>query len=235
MNFLFRTIRGGIGVFSSRFIVVFLLLVSIGLYGQEQEFRSWWSVDLTKGLTKNLQAELELGQRFQDNSLGYDRSLVTAGLEYELFNNFEIGGGYRYIVYKDKGLLDTKYRVHGDISYQYSISSFSFQLRERIQYGFQDFSTIESYRSNNLTSRSRVRARYDIFGSPLRLFASYELYLGLNTSEGIQARDHRIQAGTSYKLSMRSDIELGYMLNEELNRSRPLRAHVLVVEFSYRL
>ena len=236
MKIFCKTVTGGAGTVSSRFFVVFFLLVAgSNLYGQEQDFRSWWSVDLTKNITRNLQAELELGQRFQDNSLGYDRSLVTAGLDYQLFNNFKIGGGYRYIVFKDRGFFDTKYRAHGDISYQYSISSFSFQLRERIQYGFQDFSTIENYRSNNLTSRSRVRARYDIFGSPLRLFASYELFLGLNTSEGIQARDHRIQAGTSYKLSMRSDLELGYMLNVEANRSNPLNAHVLVVEFSYRL
>ena len=49
------------------------------MYGQQQDFRSWWSVDLTKNLTKNLQAELEIGQRFQDNSLGFERSLITAG------------------------------------------------------------------------------------------------------------------------------------------------------------
>jgi hypothetical protein len=236
MNRFICFLCGTIGGVLSRFFVVFLIFFAAdSLYGQEQDFRSWWSVDLTKDLTKNLQAELELGQRFQDNSLGYERSLVTASLEYELFNNFDIAGGYRYIVYRDRGIFDTKYRVHGDISYQYSISSFSFQLRERIQYGFQDFSTIENYSSNNLTSRTRVRARYDIFGSPLRLFTSYKLFLGLNTSSGVQARDHRIQAGTSYKLSMRSDIEVGYLFNAEANRSNPLNAHVLVVAYSYRL
>jgi hypothetical protein len=229
-------ISGGLSAIFSRFFVLLFLIISVSnLNGQEQDFRSWWSVDLTKDLTKNLQAELELGQRFQDNSLGYERTLVTASLEYELFNNFDIGGGYRYIVYRDRGIFDTKFRVHGDVSYQYSISSFSFQLRERIQYGFQDFSTIENYSSNNLTSRTRVRARYDIFGSPLRLFTSYELFLGLNTSSGVQTRDHRIQAGTSCKLSMRSDIEVGYLLNVEANRSNPMNAHVLVVGFSYRL
>lgn len=205
------------------------------MFGQEQDFRSWWSVDLTKDLTKNLQADLELGQRFQDNSLGYDRSLVTAGLEYELFNNFEIGGGYRYIVYKDKGLFDSKYRIHGDVSYEVSVSSFSFQLRDRIQYGFQDFSAIENYGNNNLTNRSRLSAEYDIFASPIALFASYELFLGLNASSGVQIRDHRYKVGAEYKLSMRSDLELGYMLNAEANRSSPLNAHVLLVAFSYRL
>ncbi|MEX0981350.1 MAG: DUF2490 domain-containing protein [Bacteroidales bacterium] len=135
----------------------------------------------------------------------------------------------------DKGFFNSKYRVHGDIGYQYSISSFSFQLRERIQYGFQDFGTVEDNSSNKLTSRSRAGAKYNISGSPLTLFASYELFLGLNTSEGIRVRGYRIQAGTSYKFSIRSDIEFGYMLNDEVNRSSPLRAHVLVVEWNYRL
>ncbi len=215
--------------------ILFICILPFASTAQEQDFRSWWSIDLTKNLTKSLQAELELGQRFQDNSLGYERSLVTAALEYELFNSFKIGGGYRYIVYKDNGFFDSKYRAHGDIGYQYSISSFSFQLRERIQYGFQDFGAVEDDSSNKLTSRSRAGAKYDIIGSPLTFFASYELFVGLNTSEGIRGRGYRIQAGTSYKLSERSDIEFGYMLNEEINRSSPLRAHLLVVEFNYRL
>lgn len=236
MNIFFGFIIGGGRVVLCRFLVVTFLMIAGGqLFGQEQDFRSWWSIDLRKDLTKKLQAGLDLGQRFENNSLGYDRSLVTAGLEYELFNDFEISGGYRYIVYRDMGLFDTKYRIHGDVSYEVSLSSFSFQLRERIQYGFQDFSTIESYGANNLTSRSRLSAEYDIFASPFTLFASYELFLGLNTSAGVQIRDHRYKAGAEYKLSIRSDLELGYMLNAEANRSSPLNAHVLLISYSYRL
>jgi len=192
-------------------------------------------VDLSKDLTKNLQVELELGQRFQDNSLRYERSLITAGLEYELFNDFEIGGGYRYIVFKEEGIFDSKFRIHGDVSYEISPGSFSFQLRERIQYGFQDFVTLDDYRANNLTSRSRFKGEYDIFASPFTLFASYELFLGLNTSSGLQVRDHRYQAGAEYKLSMRSDLELRYLFNKEANRKNPLNAHVIVISYAYRL
>lgn len=236
MNIFRGDIFGGDRVIFYRLsIIAFLLLAGSQLFGQEQDFRSWWSIDLSKDLTKNLQAELELGQRFQNNSLGYERSLVTAGLEYELINDFEIGGGYRYIVYKDDGLFTTKYRIHGDVRYEVSVYSFSFQLRERIQYGFQDFNTIENYGSNNLTNRSRLSAEYDIFASPFTLFASYELFLGLNTSSGVQIRDHRYKAGAEYKLSMRSDLELGYMFNAETNRSSPLNAHVLLISYSYRL
>ncbi len=234
---IFREVifRGGRGILYRLSIVAFLLSAGSQLFGQEQDFRSWWSIDLSKNLTKNLQAELDFGQRFQNNSLGYERSLVTASLEYELLNNFQISGGYRYIVYKDNGLFTTKYRVNADVRYEVSVSSFSFQLRDRIQYGFQDFNTLEDYGENNLTNRSRLSVEYDIFASPLTLFASYELFLGLNTSSGVQVRDHRYKGGAEYKLSMRSDLELGYMFNAEANRSSPLNAHVLLISYSYRL
>jgi hypothetical protein len=236
MNVFFGFIFGNGRVILCRLsIVAFLLVAGNPLFGQEQDFRSWWSIDLTKDLTKNLQAELEIGQRFKDNSLGFERSLITAGLEYELFNDFEIGGGYRYIVLKEEGFFASKYRLHGDVRYEISPGSFSFQIRERIQYGFQDFITLDDYSSNNLTSRSRFKGEYDIFASPFTLHASYELFLGLNTSSGVQIRDHRYKAGAEYKLSMRSDLELGYMFNAEANRSNPMNVHVLLIAFSYRL
>ncbi len=226
--------RGGKGILTC-FSILFLITVGSSLYGQQQDFRSWWSIDFTKSLTDKLLAEVELEQRFQDNSLGYDRSLLTAGLEYALFNYFEIGGGYRYIVYRDDGMIASKYLIYGDVSYELSLSPLSFQLRERFQYGFQDFNTIENYSENNLTSRSRLGVGYDIVTYPILIYASYELFLGLDTSAGAHVRFHRYQSGAKYKLSMRSDLELGYMLNAGAKDSNSLNAHVLQVAFSYSL
>src|SRR6056297_1016345 len=136
------TIRVRPGVF-----IVFMLMLSLvspKAVGQDQDFRTWWEADISKDITNDLQASLDFSQRFKSNSLRYDRSLLTASLEYELFKNFEIDAGYRFYLLQDNRMqLTTKYRIHGDVSYAVDLEAFEIQFRERVQYGFNDLTSIE--------------------------------------------------------------------------------------------
>ena len=88
---------------------------------------------------------------------------------------------------------------------------------------------------NKLTNRNKFTLKYDLFGLPFDLFGSYELFTDLSNAEAIQISDHRVELGIEYDLSFRSQIELSYMLDKELNQSDPLTAHILVVGFGYDL
>lgn len=216
--------------------ILLLMLVAPKVEGQEQDFRSWWEVDVSKDLTKDLQASLEFSQRFRANSLRYDRSLLTAGLEYELFKNFEIEAGYRFYVLQDNLMqLTTKYRVNGDVSYSVDIESFEIQFRERVQYGFEDFSTIEVFADNKLTNRNKLTLEYDLFASPLTFFGSYELFTDIGNFSAIEISDHRLELGVDYTLTHKSQLSVSYMFDKEVNTSNPLTAHVIVIGFGYDL
>jgi len=216
--------------------ILLLVLIVPKAHGQEQDFRTWWEVDISKDLTNDLQASLDFSQRFRANSLQYDRSLVTAGLEYELFKNFEIEAGYRfYVVRNDRMQLTTKYRINGDVSYSVDLAAFEIQFRERVQYGFDDFSTIEVFADNKLTNRNKLTLEYDLFASPLTLFGSYELFTDISNISSIEISDHRAELGVEYALTFKSQLSLSYMFDTEVNTSNPLTAHVIVVGFGYDL
>jgi hypothetical protein len=226
-----RVVPGVFAVFTLLF-----LMVSPKAGAQEQDFRTWWEAEVSKDLTKDLQASLDFSQRFRYNSLRYDRTLLTASLEYELFRNFEVDAGYRfYVLQNNRMQLSTKYRIHGDLSYSVDIESFQIQLRERVQYGFDDFQTIDILDDNNLTNRNKLTVDYDIFGSPITLFGAYELFTDIGNLSAIEISGHRLEVGIQYALSFRSQVDISYMFDKEVNRSNPLTSHVIVIGFGYDL
>lgn len=217
-------------------VMVMLLMIFPKAEGQEQDFRTWWEVDLSKDITNDLQASLDFSQRFRANSLQYDRSLLTASLQYELFKNFDIDGGYRFYLLQDNQFqMVTKYRIHGDISYSVGIEEFKIQLRERVQYGFEDFQTINELTSNKTTNRNKVTLEYDLFGSPLTFFGVYEIFTDISNFSAIEISDHRLKLGIEYALTFKSQLKLSYIFDKEVNKSNPLTAHVIVVGFGYDL
>ncbi len=228
------TIRVRPGVF-----IVFMLMLSVvspKAVGQDQDFRTWWEADISKDITNDLQASLDFSQRFKSNSLRYDRSLLTASLEYELFKNFEIDAGYRFYLLQDNRMqLTTKYRIHGDVSYAVDLEAFEIQFRERVQYGFNDLASIERLTDNKLTNRNKLTLEYDLFASPMNFFGSYELFTDITSISAIELSDHRFELGVEVALSFTSQVEISYMLDRELNAFDPLTAHIVVIGFSYDL
>jgi hypothetical protein len=120
------------------------------------------------------------------------------------------------------------------VSYKYKISSFSLGLREQVQYGFNDLNTIDYYFENKLMSRTRVSAKYAIFGTPLAVHSSYEFFLNLNSLFGVMPSAHRIKAGVEYSFSGKSELDISYMLEEEFNTANPVRSHILALTFGYK-
>jgi hypothetical protein len=217
------------------YLLFFLLFfLSINSSAQYQDFRSWWSIDLSKDLSKDLKAGLEIGQRFKENSLAYDRSLATFELAYEVFKDFSLEGGYRFIATKDKYLnLGSKYRIHGSASYDYKFDRLTLKLREQLQYGYDDFTTLNELYSNNLTNRNKFSVDYNFFASPFSVKSSYELFIKLSDATGVNISDHRFQLGLNMVLNSKADIEVAYMFNKEVNKINPLSSNVLVLGFNY--
>lgn len=216
--------------------IIILLLSLQDVSGQYQDFRSWWSGKISYDISDKIETSLDLGQRFRSNSLAYDKTLLTAGLEYEIINDLQVEAGYRYVILKDDRLnWETRYRVHMDLSYDIDIEPVTIQLRERLQYGFEELNSVGAYSSNKLVNRNRLKLEYDVFSSPLTLFGSGEFFADLSESTPFLPSAIRFEAGAELMLSFNADIEISYMIDHELNDNNPLTAHVLVIGFSYKL
>jgi len=216
-------------------IFSFFILFSIHASGQNQDFQSRAGFELSMDLTKDMEASLELGQRFKDNSLRYDRSLITGAIKYDLPKGFSVGAGARYLLVQNSvQMLESRYRFNGDLNYRWKISSFQVKLRDRIQYGFDDITSYVNF-GNKLTNRSRVGVSYNIFGMPISVFTSFEIYLVLNDPTNAAYSLNKVMAGMNWELPKNLNLKLYYLLEDEVNTRYPQQAHIIVAALGLKL
>jgi len=222
-----------------KYILIFCfmgLLSTDDLVGQQQDFQSWWELNLDKGLSNGVDLSGEVEQRFRNNSLQYDRTMVTVAGDYDIKDYLNLAAGARALLSSDRELvLNTRYRLHMDVTGRYPLSRFDLSLRIRLQYGFNDLFLQESSASNNLINRYRVKASYKIFGTKLGWFASIEGWHPYTDLPNRLFNNIRYSAGAAYALNFRSELGIRYILEDEFNVENPLQSHILVFSYSHNL
>jgi len=218
----------------SIFCILLFFPGTINLQGQVRDFQSWWELGLSKKISGSLDLEGEVEQRFKNNSLQYSRTLLTLGASYDLMDFITLGGGIRTIFIADREQrLRARYRTHLDLSANYDLSGFTFSLRTRLQYGFEDFMVLNEFSLNSLVNRNRLKATYHIFGTKFDGFALVESFHG----SGMDARwitfAMRYSAGARYSPTFRSRFSLRYILEDEFNLADPRQFHILVLGYAY--
>lgn len=219
------------------FLLVSLAFFSTGnLFGQQKDFQSWYELQLNYGLKSGIDLSLEAEQRFENNSLQYDRSLITLTADYDLTDYLNAELGVRGLLRMDRERrLQPRYRVHADLALERTIAVVDFSFRSRIQYGFDEMDVLDDAGYNKLSSRNRIMADYHIFGTRIELSASVESWHQLGGQAPRAFNKIRYSAGIQYMLNFRSDISLRYMLEDEFNVTNPLQAHIIRAGFSYDL
>lgn len=220
-------------VYSSIFVI--LLLLGPGeMLGQESDFQSWWEFEFDYSLNEKWQLQGELEQRFKNNSLQYNRSLLTLGAEYEPWSWLSLGGAGRVVFVADReGQVHPRYRIHFNATGSYKLAQFTFSFRTRLQYGFEDILVFAYIKENTLVSRNRLKLRYHFFGTKFRCFAALESWHNLSKLPDPAFNHMRYQAGLSYDLSFRSRFSLRYIFEDEYNVRNPDKLHILVAGYAH--
>ena len=214
----------------------FLLLIPGELPGQQKDFQSWWEFSLDKRLSNGFELSGEIEQRFKNNSLQYDRSLVTVAGEYRINEYLDVATGFRAILDSNREMeLNAKYRLHMDATGRYSLSGFDLSLRVRFQYGFEDLLDPLFLDVNNFVNRNRLKVAHHIFGTRLGWFGAVESWHLLNDQPNRLLYKMRYSAGVQYTLNFKSQINIRYILEDELNVVNPMQSHILVFGFSHSL
>jgi len=212
-----------------RLLVLMVLFVQ-GVPGtaQDQDLQGWARIQLEREVTGDLELALDLQQRMKGNLGVFDRSMVTGKVDYDLPAGFGVSGGVRYQVVKDEAYYDSRFRLNGDLDYEYDLGTLELGLRSRIQYGMDDhLAEAEVLYENKLVNRNRAGLSYHIFGTRFTPFATAEIYRHLNREQGAQFYKVRYEVGLDLLLSTTSELELFYKLENEFNVSDPLLAHIL--------
>jgi len=218
------------------YLFLLVLFASTVLHGQTKDFMTWYEAEFDMNLIKKVDLSTEIEQRFRNNSLSYDRTMLTFIARYDITDFLDIAGGVRaFLTTGNERHLETRYRLHLDARGSHSLGALGLSLRIRMHYGVNDLNEIDLVSSNNLVYRNSLEADYHIFGTRFGVFASVESYHLLSGNPPRKFNKMRYKVGTNYELNLKSELSLRYMLEDEFNVVEPLQAHILVLGYSMKL
>lgn len=218
-------------------ICFFTLILTTGdLHGQQKDFGTWWEFELSGRMQNKLQISGEIEQRMKENSLQFDRTLLTLGANYDVLDYLNLEAGFRTLFITDpENRLNSRYRLHMDATGHHTFNRTQLSLRLRFQYGFEDILYFGSFSENSFASRQRLKLVQSFYGSRFGVFASLENWVRFNDLYGRPLNKMRLVLGTNYKLGRQSKIGLRYIFENEFNRANPRQVHVLALSYAYSL
>ena len=217
-------------------LLIFLCWIWLvpNLLGQRKDFQSWWELDLRRELSNGFELAVELEQRFRNNSLQYDRTLMTLTGNYQLNRYLDLEAGLRAVAVQDREQqIQSKFRAHIDASAHYPFSGTDLSFRSRFQYGFDDILDVGYFRLNTLVNRNRLKLEHHLFGSRFTAFGSVESWHLLSDSPAGCTYKLRYSGGLEYALNFASRLKIRYILEDEFNVKNPLQIHILLLGFRH--
>lgn len=226
----------------------------------------WSSAGIEKKLTKGLNMDFETEYRLLDDLSQMDRFTIGTSVSYRLYRNtaktlsVKADLGYKFLktynessitlkgidngfqeYNEDEDYYLNKHRGFTSLSAQYEIGRFSFSIRERYQFTFNDSiavnetkyrystsfdklipeETVVEYKSAKKKNvfRSRFEADYDIPGFKVNPYASIELFNDIDN--GLQLEKTRYIIGGSCSLAKVHSLKIYYVYQNNQDDDEP--------------
>jgi predicted porin len=214
--------------------LVISLCFSIYSIAQEQDFRTWWAVELEGEVIKDLEYSLTPEIRFIENSSKLSSVLAELDLSYRVVKFLDLGGKYRY----EKLQLSEQHNVNRFNVYaklRYRQKSIRLSYRLMYQHEYVGYKTREKGSVPNKMVRHKILASYNIKDWNLKPDLSVEYFHPLNYSLGVYKQKLRVSAGLEYRFNKKIRLGVSYKYQEEYFANNPLNAYILATSLKYRL
>lgn len=202
-------------------LIIVLLTVLLSSSAIAQSGPSvWGELEFSKKIIKNLKLEFNPEVRFY-NDFKMDTYILEGGLSYKMYKYLTVAGYYRYEntndykPKKDIYVWEPSNRLALDAKTDFDVQRFNLSFRLRFTSGTKVDQTTND---NDSYFRYRAKADYDIKGSKIIPYVSYEAFhdLKLNYFDKI-----RYTGGVAYPLNKDNELSLFYRLQDylEVNNS----------------
>ena len=216
-------------------LLLMISVFSFKLHAQHQDLQGWSSVEAEWEAGSDLDLSLEIQHRMKGNLRVYDRSMMTGKFGYDLPAGFKITGGLRYQIVKEGDTYASRYRINGDLHYDYPLGPVELGIRSRLQYGIEDQLMDAVYYDNKLVNRNRLELKHHIFGTRFTPYGSAEIFQHLNRQGGALFYKMRYAAGIEVLISTTAEMEVFYMLEDEFNVNNPLLAYIVGIGLEFKI
>jgi hypothetical protein len=219
---------------------IFLALLSgLSFYGtlkaQVKDAGLWTSISIETKVSKKLSAGLTQELRFNENISELGTAFTDVGLSFKVSKRLQIAANYRFTQkHRIDGNYNLKQRLYIDVKYAKKIKPFQITLRSRLQ----DEYSQPAHSADDGTPQHHVRNKLNIewdLDKPYKPYLSVELFSPLNYPREYLFDNIRGAAGIEYALTKKQKIDLFYMVQEELNVSRPEIDFIIGIGYSFKL
>lgn len=209
-----------------------LIFLNSNSFSQSKDFQIWTGGSIDIVIIDDLSFEVEEEFRLENNSTNLGKALTNIGLSYKLTDFMNVSGTYRF--YKNNSLSSGFYNEHRyyfDLSFSEKINKFKLKYRSRYQSNI--LSELDTYLENEqeIYNRNKFSVIYNISNNPISPYIAFESYLKLT---GIKKFDkNRCRVGFEYKINKKSELDISYMIQTEINSKNPDTDYILGVSYGY--
>lgn len=215
-----------------RYSIIVFLSLSLNCLSQGSG-KVWTEVGVKGKLTKNLEWGFEWTNRFGSN--GLETSFPQASLKYKVTKWFKPSIDYRAIFSREQNSnYHFSNRLNFNTEFKHSIDRLEGSLRLRYQYSFQHLGSKSYDVEFDQAFRIKPQISYDINDFFLSPVASIEYFYDPSFSElGKRFTKYRIQIGADLDLNSAHEINIGYILDQQINLPAPKTKHILSLSYTY--
>ncbi|MGK0455217.1 MAG: hypothetical protein ACJAYY_002706 [Paraglaciecola sp.] len=201
------------------------------------DFGFWSSVGVDYSIGKKLKIGLEQNIRLKDNATTTDEYFSQFDIEYELFDNFEIGIGLRYVSENDnQGKIqgyENHFRYNADVSYKYEINRF--EVSHRFRYQNKNELGISEAQGDIATENLRFKTglEYNIKKWPLDPEFDAEVFHRFRKGEAMRYSKYRFTLGTSYNLKKFGKFGIYYRYERSVIVRLPRDITIFGLDYSF--
>lgn len=215
--------------------VVLLVLIPSLTYSQVNDAGMWYSVGLEKKLTQKLSAEVGTELRLNENFSEIGTFFTEIGMGYRFNKVISVSAGYRFTQKRRvEDTYSTRHRFLVNLNLRHKLSMIAFAGRIRYQSQYSDVNSSDDGKIPDNYIRTKISAKADL-EKRYAPYLSYEAFFHVNRPEGMLYDNFRIAAGVEYEFSKKSAIDIGYMIDREVNVSDPWTNYVITVGWAYKL
>ena len=208
-----------------------LLLTSVGVKAEGDDFGIWTEANVEKKVTRNLSIDAGVEMRTRDHVKTVDRWSGSIGASYKLTDWLKASADYTFLYDNNEKWNDkqTKVASFWGVRHRFNVSltgsvdfgNLSVSLRERWQYTYRPEKTVERTKVSNgkvedktyngkgkNVWRNRLQLKYKLT-SLWRPYVNGETYVA-----GSGLEKYRLSAGTEIRLSKKHSFDVKYLFQK---------------------
>ncbi len=215
-----------------------ILILTAGLpclstFGQVNDAGLWMSINLEKKFSQKWSLHFSEELRMYENITEAGSFFSEISGEYNLNKNIAFSVGYRFT---NKRNVDDSYskrhRVLFNVNLKEKFGKIRTNFRLRYQTQYADVQSSETGVVPDSYLRPKLTLKYDL-DSKFVPFIFGEMFFQTNRPDGMLFDNYRVSAGCEYEFSKKSTLELGYLVNREVQVANPWTLYVISIGWNY--